>query len=120
MRFPRCCRGPARTTGSESTVDISVVGNSRTAWAFRRALPAAAADVAITDLLVLSHGWNNDHLTARLLYAALAASMRSVVDGVPGLAGRRIALACVLWPSRMFAQLELPAGSAALGTQLDE
>lgn len=61
-----------------------------------------AADGATTDLVVLSHGWNNDHLTARLLYAALAASMRSVADRVPGLADRRIAFACVLWPSRKF------------------
>jgi hypothetical protein len=72
-----------------------------------------AADGATTDLVVLSHGWNNDHLTARLLYAALAASMRSVSDRVPGLADRRIAFACVLWPSRKF------AGLAGLGERLD-
>ncbi len=74
---------------------------------------ALAADPAITDLLVLSHGWNNDHLTARILYGAIAGSLRAVVDGMPMPAGRRIALACVLWPSRKFAQFETGDGGAA-------
>jgi len=49
-----------------------------------------AIAVEATDLLVLCHGWNHR------LYAALAKSLRSVRDGVPG---RRVALACVRWPS---------------------
>lgn len=64
-----------------------------------------AADPAVTDLVFLCHGWNNDHLIARLLYSALAGSMRSVA--VPG---RRLGFACVLWPSRKIAGVESGAG----------
>ncbi|WP_290060416.1 alpha/beta fold hydrolase [Amycolatopsis solani] len=71
------------------------------------AVRALAADPAVTDLVVLCHGWNNGHLVARLLYSALAGSMRSVGGGVPG---RRIAFACVLWPSRKIAGVEVGAG----------
>jgi pimeloyl-ACP methyl ester carboxylesterase len=71
------------------------------------AVRALAADPAVTDLVVLCHGWNNDHLVARLLYSALAGSMRAVSAGLPG---RRIAFACVLWPSRKLAGLEPDAG----------
>ncbi|WP_328614821.1 hypothetical protein OHS18_44245 [Amycolatopsis sp. NBC_00355] len=56
-----------------------------------------AADSATTDLVVLSHGWDDDHATARQLYAALAASLRAVSE-------TRLAFACVLWPSRRFAE----------------
>jgi len=59
-----------------------------------------AADSTTTDLVVLSHGWDDGPSTARQLYADLASSMRSV-GSVGG--GRRIALACVLWPSRRYA-----------------
>ncbi|WP_284741244.1 alpha/beta fold hydrolase [Amycolatopsis sp. RTGN1] len=79
------------------------------------AVRALAADPAVTDLVFLCHGWNNDHLVARLLYSALAGSMRAVPDGVPG---RRIAFACVLWPSRKPAGLEPDAGLAERLDQL--
>jgi hypothetical protein len=89
-----------------------------------RAVRELASDVAFTDLLVLSHGWNNDSLTARLLYEAIAASMRQVIGGVPGQAGRRIAVAGVLWPSRKFARFELgagsPSGAGAVLSRLDD
>lgn len=72
------------------------------------------ADPAVTDLVVLTHGWNDDHLVARLLYSALAGSMRSVPGG---LRGRRIGFACVLWPSRKPAGVEVEAG---LSERLDQ
>ncbi|WP_326947606.1 hypothetical protein OHS58_23750 [Amycolatopsis sp. NBC_00348] len=65
-----------------------------------------AADRATTDLVVLSHGWDDDPVTARHLYADLASSLRSVCDGP-------LAFACVLWPSRKFAE------SAGLEERLD-
>jgi hypothetical protein len=52
-----------------------------------------------TDLLVLCHGWGHR------LYPALAKSLRSVTDGVPG---HRIALACVRWPSPESPGADLP------------
>ncbi|WIY07209.1 hypothetical protein QRX60_26360 [Amycolatopsis mongoliensis] len=74
-----------------------------------------AADPAVTDLIVLTHGGNDGHLVARLLYSALAGSMRAVAGGLPG---RRIAFACVLWPSRKLAGLEPGAGLAERLDQL--
>lgn len=65
------------------------------------AVRALAADPAITDLVVLCHGWNDGPLVARLLYSALAGSMRAASAGPPD---RRIAFACVLWPSRKLAE----------------
>ncbi|GLY42349.1 hypothetical protein Amsp01_083720 [Amycolatopsis sp. NBRC 101858] len=65
------------------------------------AVRALAADPAVTDLVFLCHGWNDGPLVARLLYSALAGSMRAVSGGLPG---RRIAFACVLWPSRKLAE----------------
>jgi hypothetical protein len=67
-----------------------------------------AADRATTDLVVLTHGWDDDPATARELYAALASSLRAVSDiQLP------IALACVLWPSRRY------AASTGLQARLD-
>jgi hypothetical protein len=86
------------------------------------AVLALATDPATTDLLVLSHGWNNDMREARDLYAALTASLRAVAGSgaVPGLAGRRLAIAGVLWPSKKFADSELTAGGAATaGSPID-
>jgi hypothetical protein len=71
-----------------------------------------------TDLVVLSHGWNNDEAEARRLYAALAARIAEVRPRVAGLADpadRRLALLGVLWPSKRFADAELiPGGAAAV------
>jgi hypothetical protein len=86
------------------------------------AVTALATDPATTDLLVLSHGWNNDMREARTLYAELAASLRAVVGSaaLPGLGGRQFAIAGVLWPSKKFADSELiPGRAAAAGSPID-
>ncbi|KWW97824.1 hypothetical protein TH66_20525 [Carbonactinospora thermoautotrophica] len=80
----------------------------------------ALAGSGITDLVVLSHGWNNDIAEAREGYTELVASMRAVHDRVPGLAGRSIGLVGVLWPSKKFAEHDLiPGGAASLGVGAD-
>jgi len=68
-----------------------------------------------TDVLVVSHGWNNDVGEARRLYAALAASMRGVLDDdrPEEYGDRRLAIVAVLWPSKRFAESDLTAGGAA-------
>jgi hypothetical protein len=57
-----------------------------------------------TDLIVMSHGWNNDAREARDLYKQFAASMREVLnrDAVSALRARKIAIVGVLWPSKKF------------------
>ncbi|MGR7025557.1 hypothetical protein [Geodermatophilus sp. URMC 62] len=75
----------------------------------------------LTDLLVLSHGWNNDMKEARVLYAKLAARLATEFAGQGGWADRRIAILGVLWPSKRFADRDLiPGGAAsAVGSTLD-
>jgi hypothetical protein len=68
-----------------------------------------------SDLLVLSHGWNNDMAQARSLYERLLTSARAQLDAgnVPGVAGRDLAVFAVLWPSKKFADKDLiPSGAA--------
>jgi hypothetical protein len=69
-----------------------------------------------TDLLVLSHGWNNDRAEATALYDQLLASLVKV--GLPDSGrGSQIAVMRVLWPSKKFALESLiPGGGAASAT----
>lgn len=76
----------------------------------------------LTDLLVLSHGWNNDMAEARELYGELLKSVEQVLgaDIVPGLAGRKLGAVCVFWPSKRFADEDLiPGGGAASASAQD-
>ena len=72
----------------------------------------------VTDLLVLSHGWNNDMADARDLYRRLLARLRDGIDGgkVAGVKERKFAICAVLWPSKKFTDKELiPSGAASAG-----
>jgi hypothetical protein len=72
---------------------------------------------AITDLLVLSHGWNNDMDEARDLYCDLLGLLEGQFEAGPtDLDGRKIGVLAVLWPSKKFAERELIASGAA-GTE---
>jgi hypothetical protein len=77
-----------------------------------------AAARTVTDLIVISHGWNNDMGEARELCRGLLSTMRGILDRdlIPG-ADRKYAALAVLWPSKKFADEELiPGGAAALGS----
>lgn len=87
----------------------------------RQALLDGAAP--LDELFVVSHGWNNDTAEARTLYRALFANTRLALDRgrAPGLAGRRIGVAGVFWPSKKFADEDLiPGGGASLGGGIDD
>ena len=85
-----------------------------------------------TDLIVISHGWNNDMSEAEALYSELMTNAAALLrEGkAPGLTSRRFAVLGVLWPSKKFADSELIPGNAAgvgdtvdvgaLSRQLDE
>jgi hypothetical protein len=85
-----------------------------------------------TDLIVISHGWNNDMAEAKALYEELLTNAAALIkEGkVPSLAGRSFAVLGVFWPSKKFADSELIPGNAAgagdavdvkaLSKQLDE
>ncbi len=82
-----------------------------------------SADPAPTDLVVISHGWNNDMARARQLYGEFFSNLRQVIDSGQGdpLAGRHVSVAGILWPSKKFADKELiPGGAAAFGDDVSE
>ncbi|MEP6675559.1 MAG: hypothetical protein ABJA78_10400 [Ferruginibacter sp.] len=70
----------------------------------------------VTDLLVVSHGWNNDMNDARLLYKNLIAQ----IAGQAGASTRKFGVLGVLWPSKKFAEKDLIAGGAASFENNDE
>lgn len=72
-----------------------------------------------TDLLVFSHGWNNDIAEASDLYQALATSLD--MAGAHQLADRKLAILGIFWPSKKFATSDLiPGGAASMGGDLDD
>lgn len=84
------------------------------------------ADGDLTDILVLSHGWNNEETSARGLYRRLLTSMKTRMDEDPAdWSGRRFGVAGVFWPSvafpaNWFAQSEGRSGHAASIEQTDQ
>lgn len=76
------------------------------------------ASQSVTDLVMFSHGWNNDMADARKLYTGLFTQLGAFTNSA-GLAGRRFAGAAILWPSKKFTDEELipGGGAAALGSR---
>lgn len=82
---------------------------------------------SVTDLLVLSHGWNNDKTDASQLYEELLGNIDKLLDlrnqtSVPSplqsfvdrLRSRNFAAVRVFWPSKKFTDADLiPGGGAA-------
>lgn len=63
-----------------------------------------------TDVVVMSHGWNNDMDEARTLYRDFFRALEQVF---PAAAGSTLAVG-LLWPSKKFAEADLiPGGSAS-------
>jgi len=83
-----------------------------------------------TDLIIVSHGWNNDMADARSLYDELVGNIERLLDarkksGSPpalkALAGRSYAVCQVFWPSKKFADADLiPGGGAASATKASD
>jgi hypothetical protein len=74
-----------------------------------------AAENAPTDLLLMSHGWNNNMDEAKSLYSGLAAVIKPQIDANPVLRDRRFVICGVLWPSKRFEDKDLiPSGAASL------
>ena len=67
---------------------------------FLQELPSAN----LTDLLIFSHGWNNDEATAMDLYTRFFGEIRKLVDdpSVPKRPNAVIGVAGVIWPSILF------------------
>ena len=68
----------------------------------------------LTDVFVISHGWNNDMADARTLYDGLFKNVAALMPRHAPLANRKFAIVGVFWPSKKFADSELiPSGGAA-------
>jgi hypothetical protein len=64
---------------------------------------------SFTDVVVMSHGWNNDMDEARTLYRTFFGSLEQVL---PAAVGKTLAIG-ILWPSKKFAEADLIPGGAA-------
>ncbi|MGI4873123.1 MAG: hypothetical protein ACRYFX_18340 [Janthinobacterium lividum] len=88
------------------------------------ALLAGLDSTQASDLLVLSHGWNNDMADARDLYQRFLGFVQPLLNdplNPLGLAGRRFAVLGILWPSKKFADAELiPSGAASLDSPISD
>jgi hypothetical protein len=73
----------------------------------------------ITDLLVVSHGWNNDKDEANLLYQELLHSIGTEIERTPALNGRVFGVMRVFWPSKKFADEQLKPGGAASASKFN-
>ncbi len=64
----------------------------------------------LTDLFIISHGWNNDREFARGMYGRFLGQMRSVLRSPPMAASEqaRIGVAGVVWPSMRWADEDVP------------
>lgn len=68
----------------------------------------------MTDLFVMSHGWNNDMADARDLYKNFFMGVRHLLnDGIPQGLQRKFAVLAILWPSKKFTDEQLIPGGAA-------
>jgi len=73
----------------------------------------------VTDLFVISHGWNNDMDEARGLYKRFFDRVNDIASNekVPGTDSRKFAVLGILWPSKKFAEEELiPSGAAGISS----
>ena len=73
-------------------------------------------DKNATDVIVLSHGWNNSPGQARDLYERLVDSVAAVRGSVDGADDRRIVVLGVIWPSIQWA----PDENSGAGAGIDD
>jgi hypothetical protein len=72
----------------------------------------------ITDLFIVSHGWNNDEKDAHALYQELFTNVKAQESNT-NVTGKSFAVAGVIWPSKKFDAAEDKPNAASLGTGHD-
>lgn len=88
-----------------------------------RRLNAPSIPAGTTDLVVVSHGWNNSEQQAHELYTKLFTNFATVTQGDAAFATRKVAILGVVWPSKKFDELmthlegngEVTGGAKSLG-----
>src|SRR5688500_10023911 len=76
-----------------------------------------AIPAGTTDLIVISHGWNNNKAEAEALYTSLFENFVDVAGNDPEIKKRKLAIVGVIWPAQKFDQVitESPAGGGQAG-----
>lgn len=84
------------------------------------ALSNHLASTPVTDLVAISHGWNNDMAEATALYEELFGNINLGIDAqwASGVQNRQYAVLAVYWPSKRFADQELIPSGAASASEL--
>jgi len=107
--------GPFQYFPLAFTKDGTIVDQSQ----FAAVISAASSD-ALTDLIVISHGWNDDMPEAEALYSSIFTQVAAVLPlrnpACDAVRTRNVAVVGILWPSKKFDDSSLiPGGAAALG-----
>lgn len=92
-------------------LDFDADGRLRSA----RGFAAEVAAAGVTDLFVVSHGWNTSARAARELYDRMFPLITSAATGVAGL--EKIGFASVFWPSLWFPETSASGTAPAGSTQ---
>ena len=66
-----------------------------------------------TDLILVSHGWNNDREAAETLYRKLFGNFADVTANDLAIKARRIAIVGIIWPSKKFDDFMTEPASAS-------
>ncbi len=74
-------------------------------------LVAEVPQQALTDLFLMSHGWNNTPQAARDLYARYFGQIRALIDAGQGAKAASIGVVGIIWPSMRWAD-ETPVAQA--------
>jgi len=99
------------------TIQFTKDGDAFDPFETQKLLQHVAGESAPTDLIVMSHGWNNNVDDAKNLYESLSGLIKQQVDTNAQLAKRSYAVCGVLWPSKKFEDEDLiPSGAAALNS----
>src|SRR5215510_7981174 len=69
-----------------------------------KSVNAVTVPAGVTDVIVVSHGWNNSRQDAEALYANLFANFAAVAQP-NDLGNRSVAIVGVIWPSKRFDEL---------------
>ena len=107
--------GPFQYLPLAFTKDGTIVDQSQFA-----AVVSAVSSDALTDAIVISHGWNNDMPEAEALYTSIFNQVAAVLPlqnpACDAVRARSVAVVGILWPSKKFDDSSLiPGGAAALG-----
>jgi xanthosine utilization system XapX-like protein len=73
----------------------------------------SGAGIGVSDIILISHGWNNDIDEARTLYTNFFNAFAAVPSALRTKGGRTFGIFAIFWPSKKFVDSSLIPGGAA-------